>query len=72
MITKYDFDERVAICMESGIDQKTAEEVAARQFFKSCNLPTQDYLQEAERVGWGKLKAFRTMNQNGLDDWSES
>jgi hypothetical protein len=71
MITKYDFDERVSICMESGVEQNRAEEIAARQFFKSCNCPTVEDLERGYNQGFGKLKTFRTMNRGGLERWMQ-
>lgn len=63
VIDTYDFDERLSICLESGVEQKRAEEIAARQFFKSANCPTEDELDDGYRQGFSKLKTFRTMNR---------
>lgn len=69
MIDKYQFFERVAICKESRLPASVAQEIAARQFFTSCNLPTEADKADAERIGWSKLKMFRVMNQGGLREW---
>jgi hypothetical protein len=69
MIDKYRFYERIAICLESNMSQRDSEAVAVREFFASCNLPTVDDKADADRLGWSKLKMFRTMNQKGLRKW---
>lgn len=69
MIDRCQYLERVAICVEAGVPIAKAEEIAARLFFASCNLPTIEDLADAERLGWSKIKMFRTMNQEGLKEW---
>ena len=69
MIDRYLFEERICICLESGMSQRNAERVAAKEFFGSCNLPTATDKAEAERLGWTSLKMFRAMNQVGLKRW---
>jgi hypothetical protein len=69
MNTEYDFEERVSICMESGLSQPEAEEVAARDFFRSCNRPTKEQVEHGYSIGWTKLKTFRMMNRGGLEQW---
>jgi hypothetical protein len=70
VIDRYQFEERIAICLDSGMDISESEAVAARQFFKSCNLPTADDKADADRLGWSKMKMFRTMNREGLRGWT--
>jgi hypothetical protein len=69
MIDPYQFEERICICIESGMSRRDAERVVAKQFFGSCNLPTNDDKADANRLGWSKLKMFRTMNQEGFREW---
>lgn len=69
MIDRHKFYERIAICLESRMSQRDSEAVAAREFFASCNLPTAEDKADADRLGWSKLKMFRTMNQEGLKEW---
>jgi hypothetical protein len=69
MIDRYKFYEKIAICLESHMSQRDSEAVAAREFFASCNLPTVEDKADADRLGWSKLKMFRTMNQEGLRLW---
>jgi hypothetical protein len=69
MIDPYQFEERICICIESGMSLRNAERVAAKQFFESCNLPTAEDKADADRLGWSKLKMFRTMNQEGIEEW---
>jgi hypothetical protein len=69
MIDPYQFEERICICIESGMSLRNAERVAAKQFFESCNLPTERSDADAQLIGWSKLKMFRTMNQEGLKEW---
>jgi hypothetical protein len=69
MIDRHKFYERIAICLDSRMSQRDSEEVAAREFFASCNLPTIEDKADADRLGWSKLKIFRTMNQEGLKEW---
>lgn len=69
MIDPYQVEERICICIESGLSQKEAERVAAKQFFWSCNLPTEEDKADAIRLGWSKLKMFRAMNQDGFENW---
>lgn len=70
MIDRYQFEERIAICLDSEMDISEAEAVAARQFFKSCNLPTSDDKADADRLGWSIGKIFRTMNWEGFMEWT--
>lgn len=70
MIDRYRFYERIAICLESHVSQSDAEGIAAREFFASCNLPAAEDKADADRLGWSKLKIFRTMNQEGLREWT--
>jgi hypothetical protein len=70
VIDRYQFEERIAICLDSGMDISEAEAIAACQFFKSCNLPTADDKDDADRLGWSKMKMFRTMNREGLIEWT--
>jgi len=70
MIDQYQFEERICICLESGMSQADAERVAAKEFFASCNLPNAEDKKDAVRMGWSKLKMFRTMNQEGLKNWN--
>lgn len=72
MIDKHRFYERIAICLESHMSQRVAEAVAAREFFASCNLLTAEDKADADRLGWSKLKMFRTMNREGLKEWNPS
>jgi hypothetical protein len=69
MIDPYQFEERICICIESGMSLRNAERVAAKQFFGSCNLPISEDKADADRLGWSKLKMFRTMNQEGFREW---
>jgi hypothetical protein len=69
MIDPYQFEERICICIESGMSLRDTEKVAAKQFFGSCNLPTAEDKADADRLGWSKLKMFSTMNQEGLKEW---
>jgi hypothetical protein len=59
----------IAICLESHMSQRDSEAIAAREFFASCNLPTTEDKADADRLGWSKLKMFRTMNQEGFRQW---
>jgi hypothetical protein len=54
------------------MSQRDSEAIAAREFFASCNLPTIEDKADADRLGWSKLKIFRTMNQEGLKEWNPS
>lgn len=69
MIDRYKYEERVAIISEYGKPTKIAEAETARSFFNSCNLPTVEDKADAVRLGWSKMKMFRTMNQEGLTIW---
>jgi hypothetical protein len=71
MIDRYKFYEKIAICLESHMSQRDSEAVAAREFFASCNLPTLEDKADADRLGWSKLKMFRTMNQEGIEEWRQ-
>lgn len=72
MIDRYQFEERVAICLVDDVPIKIAEEIAARQFFGSCNLPTKEDIGDAQRLGWSIMKLFRMMNREGLRRWNQS
>jgi hypothetical protein len=63
VIDRYQFEERIAICLDSGMDISEAETVAARQFFKSCNILTADDKSDADRLGWSMGKMFRMINR---------
>lgn len=62
MIDLYDYEERICICMESGISFEGAESTAKRQFVSKHFLTAQDK-RDAEDLGWSKMKFFRMKNQ---------